>query len=141
VDSLPFLGVSNADGPAIEPDAFNWVWQRPDGVSIGGTKYRRGITVVAPSATVIDLNRSCSSFSASVGVDDLTMGWGAARFTVEDGDTGAVLWSSDVIHGGDPAVSFSVPLTGLSSVRLVVHGSHGHFGGQVADWADAGFTC
>jgi RNA polymerase sigma factor (sigma-70 family) len=141
VDSLPYQGMTNKDGPAIEPDALSWVWQRPNGVDIGGTAYKRGVTVVAPSTTLIDLNRSCRVFSASVGIDDMTLGRGSAKFTVEDGTSGAVLWRSGVIHGGDPAVSFSVPLDGLTSIRLVVHGSHGFLGGQIADWADAGFTC
>ncbi|MEZ0067770.1 RNA polymerase sigma factor (sigma-70 family) [Streptacidiphilus sp. MAP12-20] len=141
VDTLPFQGIGASNGPALEPDAFNWVWQRPDGVSIGGTTYKRGITVVAPSTTVIDLNRACRVFTGAVGIDDMTLGWGSAGFTVEDGSTGAVLWRSDQLHGADAAESFSVPLAGLTSIKLVVHGGHGHFGGQVADWANAGFTC
>jgi hypothetical protein len=133
--------MANNGGPAIEPNALSWLWRRPNGVSIGGTPYKRGITVVAPSSTLIDLNRSCKVFSASVGIDDMTLGHGSAKFTVEDGTSGAVLWRSGVIHGGDPAVSLSVPLSGLTSIRLIVHGSHGFLGGQIADWADAGFTC
>jgi hypothetical protein len=141
LDALPFQGVSNSGGPAIEPNALGWVWQRPSGVSIGGTTYKRGVTTVAPSGTVIELNRSCSLFTASVGVDDMTMGLGAANFTVEDAGSGAVLWRSPVIHGGDPAVPVSVSLKGLTSIRLIARGSHGFLGGQVADWADAAFTC
>jgi RNA polymerase sigma factor (sigma-70 family) len=141
LDSLPYQGMTNTGGPAIEPNALSWVWQRPNGVSIGGTSYKRGITVVAPSSTLIDLNRSCKVFSASVGIDDMTLGRGSAKFTVEDGTSGAVLWRSGVIHGGDPAVSFSVPLDALTSIRLIVHGAHGFLDGQIADWANAGFTC
>ncbi|RAG80438.1 regulator [Streptacidiphilus pinicola] len=141
MDSLPYQGLSHNNGPSIQTNPFSWVWQRPNGVSIGGTRYKRGVTVVAPSNTVIDLNRSCKLFTASVGIDDMTLGLGSAKFTVEDAATGAVLWRSPVIHGGDPAVPVSVPLGGVSAIKLVVHGSHGFIGGQIADWADAGFTC
>ncbi|MEY9847688.1 RNA polymerase sigma factor (sigma-70 family) [Streptacidiphilus sp. BW17] len=142
VDTLPYQGSGPATGPALAPPSvFNWVWQRPDGVSIGKKSYARGITVMAPSNAVVDLNRACTNFSAWVGIDDMTMGLGSAKFTVENGTTGAVLWQSGVIHGGDPAENVSVSLKGLTKIKLVVRGSHGFIGGQVADWADARFSC
>ncbi|MBF9068474.1 sigma-70 family RNA polymerase sigma factor [Streptacidiphilus fuscans] len=142
VDTLPYQGSGPADGPALAPPSvFNWVWQRPDGVSIGKKSYTRGITVMTPSSAVVDLNRACTNFSAWVGIDDMALGLGSAQFSVENGTTGAVLWQSGVIHGGDPAEKVSVSLKGLTEIKLVARGAHGFIGGQIADWADARFTC
>ena len=68
------LGVGKPGGPSdeptIRPSSRSWWWDRW-GLSIGGTSYRRGVTVHAPSAMTIDLNRPCVAYDAQVGVDDL----------------------------------------------------------------------
>ncbi|MEZ0095885.1 sigma-70 family RNA polymerase sigma factor [Streptacidiphilus sp. EB129] len=142
VDALPFSGVGTATGPTVQGDASSWLWQRSSGVRIGGQSYGRGVTVHAPSAVTVDLNRGCTSFDAVAGIDDLTMGLGAVRFAVVDDGTGATLWQSGVVNGGDTAVPVQVPLTGVARIRLVVSRADQRFlVGDVADWAQARFVC
>ena len=87
-------------------------------MSIAGTRYGHGVTVHASSSVTIDLNRRCAAYDALVGVDDLTLGLGAVRFSVY-GD-GVRLWRSAVMRGGDPAVPVHVDLAGRETIRLVV---------------------
>jgi len=144
VDSLPYAGLTqsgSSSGPSIDLAQSGLVWQRTNGVTIGGTTYSRGITVYAPATTDIDLPSGCTSFDAKAGVDDMTLGLGAVRFSVEDGSSGRVLWSSGEVDGGDQAVSVHVPLGGASSVKLVVTPVSGKVPVDVADWADARFSC
>ncbi|WP_052433382.1 NPCBM/NEW2 domain-containing protein [Streptacidiphilus carbonis] len=141
MDALPYAGIGATNGPSVVPDASSWLWQRSNGVRVGGTSYARGITVRAPSSVTIGLNRGCSEFAADAGVDDMTWGLGAVRFSVLDGDTGRTLWSSGVVRGGQPAVPVSVPLTGVSAIRLVTVPAPWSLIANVADWADARFTC
>ncbi|RII12046.1 RNA polymerase sigma factor [Streptomyces sp. YIM 130001] len=116
----------------------SWVWQR-NGLSTGGTRYADGVTVHARSSVTIDLNRPCRSYRALVGIDALTHGHGAARFSVyADGER---LWQSPVVRGDDPAVPVQVDLTGRKTVRLVVE-PHSVFDvGVLADWAQSRFSC
>ncbi|MFD0348708.1 NPCBM/NEW2 domain-containing protein [Kitasatospora aburaviensis] len=127
-------------GPSIRQKDSDWFWQR-DSVRIGGTRYAHGITVHAPAATVVDLNRACTSFDAVAGVDDITAWPGGVVFAVQAAD-GRTLWKSPVLAAGDDAVPVHVPLNGQKSVRLVVVPAHGGWSApNIADWAGARFRC
>ncbi|MFC1434329.1 sigma-70 family RNA polymerase sigma factor [Streptacidiphilus sp. N1-3] len=144
VDALPYSGVGSPTGPSLDGGVSSWVWQRSRGVRVGGQSYGRGITVHAPSSVTVQLNRQCREFDAEAGIDDMTLGFGAARFTVLDATTGRTLWRSGVVRGGEPAVPVSVPLTGVTAIRLVATPARdGLFGAavNVADWANARFSC
>lgn len=127
--------------PEVVTGRSSWIWQRTN-VAIAGTRYAHGVTVHARSSVTIQLNRSCTRYEAMVGVDDLTMGLGAVRFSVYDGDgDGARLWRSPVVAGGAPAVPVSVGIAGRSSIRLVVE-PEGPLGGvALADWAESRISC
>ncbi|MFH8897062.1 sigma-70 family RNA polymerase sigma factor [Streptomyces coeruleorubidus] len=129
-------------GDGTEPEmrigTSSWVWQRY-GLSAGDQRYTHGVTVHGRSSVTIDLNRSCSSYEALVGVDDLTLKLGRVYFSVYA--DGARLWRSGPVEGGDPALPVQVNLTGRSTVRLVVE-PHGALDNVVlADWAESEFTC
>ena len=141
VDSLPYSGLGSTKGPSLRPDAEDGVWQRSGGVRIGGVTYARGITATAPSSAAIDLNGQCREFDAYAGVDDMELGMGAVTFAVLDDTTGRTLWRSGVVHGGDRAVSVRVELAGVSAIRLVALPAAGSLVPDVADWADARFSC
>ncbi|WP_457031111.1 sigma-70 family RNA polymerase sigma factor [Kitasatospora sp. P5_F3] len=142
-DVLPF-GPNGAHrdpppGPTIRRGG-GWVWQRPD-VWIGGSSYRHGLSVNAPSTVTIDLHRTCTTFRAKAGLDDFGVRIGTVRFSVEGGD-GRVLWSSDRVRPGDRAVPVQADLTGQRSIRLVVTPNEGSWGLiDLADWADARLSC
>lgn len=141
VNSLGVGGPGDSDVPTIRPSARSWWWDRW-GLGIGGTQYEHGITVHAPSAVTIDLNRACVSYDARAGVDDLTrLLRVAVRFSVY-GD-GTPLWSSGVVRGGDAAVPVHVGISGYKSIRLVVEPArrNGFGPANLADWADSVITC
>ncbi|MEU9214905.1 NPCBM/NEW2 domain-containing protein, partial [Streptomyces sp. NPDC048415] len=124
--------------PEMRLGESSWVWRR-DGVSIANNQYAHGVTVHGQSSVTIDLNRSCSSYDAMVGVDDLTMGLGTVRFSVYAG--GSQLWQSPLIEGGDPAVPVHVSLTGRRTIRLVVEPQGPFDSAALADWAESKFLC
>ncbi|MFD9793187.1 sigma-70 family RNA polymerase sigma factor [Streptomyces sp. NPDC059070] len=124
--------------PEVRLGQSSWLWQRW-GLGIDGKQYSHGVTVHARSSVVIDLNRQCSSYDAFAGVDDLTMGLGAVRFSLYGDST--LLWRSPVMHGGDPAVPVHANITGRRTIRLVVE-PHTPFGSvALADWAKSVINC
>ncbi|MFI0717446.1 sigma-70 family RNA polymerase sigma factor [Streptomyces sp. NPDC021224] len=141
------LGISGLPGTKDEPTirlgglaSGSWWWDRW-GLRIAGTRYAHGISVHAPSSVTIDLNRTCVAYDAMAGVDDLGRGLrSGVRFAV-DGD-GRRLWTSPVLHAGDPAVPVHVPLAGRTTITLTVTpeaSPHARTG--LADWADSVLTC
>ncbi|MFJ8939658.1 sigma-70 family RNA polymerase sigma factor [Streptomyces sp. NPDC102365] len=129
-------------GDGTEPEMrlgeSSWVWQRY-GMSVAGKRYANGVTVHGASSVTIDLNRTCSSYDAMVGVDDLTMGLGQVRFSVFA--DGVRRWQSGLIRGGQAAVPVHVDLTGRKTIRLVVEPYSGFGPVALADWADSRFRC
>ncbi|MGC5566993.1 sigma-70 family RNA polymerase sigma factor [Streptomyces sp. FR-108] len=129
-------------GDGTEPEMrlgeSSWVWQRY-GMSVGGKRYANGVTVHGASSVTIDLNRTCSSYDAMVGVDDLTMGLGQVRFSVFA--DGVRRWRSGLIRGGQAAVPVHVDLTGRKTIRLVVEPYSGFGPVALADWAESRFRC
>lgn len=136
VGRLGYDPLGNASEPTIRTG--DRVWQRR-GPGIGGTRYDHGVTVTTPSSVTIDLNRSCTSYDALAGIDDLAPGLGAARFSVY-GD-GTRLWRSGVVRGGDAAVPVHVPLAGRGTLRLVVEAVDVPQPVNVADWAMSRISC
>ncbi|WP_344094776.1 sigma-70 family RNA polymerase sigma factor [Streptomyces stramineus] len=137
VAQLPYAGLGDGTGPEVRLGG-SWLWQR-HGLRIGGVAYRHGVSAHASSSVTIDLNRSCTAYDAVVGVDDMTLGLGALRFSVYGGDTR--LWSSGVVRGGEAAVPVHVPLSGYRTMRLVVEPGSAMGTFAVADWARAEITC
>ncbi|WP_371498529.1 NPCBM/NEW2 domain-containing protein [Kitasatospora sp. NBC_00374] len=141
LDQLPFGGGERRDtpaGPVIRRG--DPVVQRP-AVRMRGALYRHALSVGVPSRVKVDLNRSCSSFEAVAGLDDLGAGGGPVVFSVEGGD-GRTLWRSQRIGPWDRPVPVRADLAGQTSIRLVVTPAPGSWSLiDVADWADARFTC
>ncbi|MFD5026819.1 sigma-70 family RNA polymerase sigma factor [Streptomyces sp. NPDC058373] len=135
---LAYAPLGDTTEPRMRPGESGWVWQR-QGLSIGGTPYADGVTVHGASSVTIDLNRPCSAYQALVGIDDLTMGLGEARFSVRA--DGATLWSSPWLEGGDPAVPVRVGLDGRKTVTLVAEPRSAEDNLALADWAESRFTC
>nr|WSZ16189.1 sigma-70 family RNA polymerase sigma factor [Streptomyces canus] len=128
----------DGSGPEMRIGESSWVWQRY-GVSVADQKYAHGVTVHGRSSVTIDLNRTCSSYDAMVGVDDMTLGLGKVYFSVFA--DGMRLWRSGLVEGGDRAVPVHVNLAGHRTVRLVVE-PHSPFDDlMLADWAEAKFRC
>ncbi|SCG01405.1 NPCBM/NEW2 domain-containing protein [Streptomyces sp. SID4917] len=124
--------------PEVRLIGSSWMWQR-SGLSIGGTRYAHGVTTHASSSVTIDLNRSCATYAALVGVDDLTRRLGSVRFSLY-GD-GERLWRSPVLRGGDPAVPVQVGISGRKTIRLVVEPYRPLGAVALADWAQSRISC
>ncbi|MEK9524728.1 sigma-70 family RNA polymerase sigma factor [Streptomyces venezuelae] len=140
VDELDYGVLGDGTEPEVDLAGSSWLWQRRD-LSAGGTPYAYGVSVHAPSSLLIRLNRSCTSYDAIAGVDDLSalVGFGGVRFSVY-GDEER-LWRSGVVRAGDPPVPVHVDLTGHRTLRLVVE-EHTPFGrALVADWAQSRISC
>ncbi|GHG58084.1 sigma-70 family RNA polymerase sigma factor [Streptomyces griseocarneus] len=137
LNKLQYSGIGDGGEPEVRLGG-SWLWQRY-GLRVGGTTYRDGASVHASSSVTIELNRSCTSYDALVGVDDMTLGLGAVTFSVYA--DGARLWSSGLVRGGGPAVPVHAPLAGHRTLRLVVEPRSAADRVAVADWADARISC
>ena len=121
--------------PEVRTLGSGWLWQRRS-PEIAGTTDADGASMHAWSSV---LNRSCTSYDALVGVDDLSLGIGALRFSVyADGER---LWRSAVVRGNRPAVPVHVPLTGHRTLRLVVDPATPLDAVALGDWAEARINC
>ncbi|MEU9388386.1 sigma-70 family RNA polymerase sigma factor [Streptomyces sp. NPDC048324] len=125
-------------GPEMRIGGSSWVWQR-HGLSVDDKRYDHGVTVHGRSSVTVDLNRSCTSYDALVGIDDMTLGLGKVHFSVYA--DGARLWRSGLVEAGEAAVPVHVNLAGRRTVRLVVEPRNGFDALTLADWAESRFTC
>ncbi|MFI5805808.1 sigma-70 family RNA polymerase sigma factor [Streptomyces sp. NPDC051561] len=141
VAELTYSPLGDHTSPEVRLADSSPLWQR-SAMSIGGVGYGHGVSVPPDSSVTIDLNRKCTTYDAMAGVDDMTMGSGAVRFSVY-GD-GVRLWRSPVIRGGDAAVPVHVGIAGRKTLRLVTEsvesGEPGDAAG-FADWARSRIGC
>ncbi|MFD8573050.1 sigma-70 family RNA polymerase sigma factor [Streptomyces sp. NPDC059639] len=138
LSTLAYGVAGDGDKPEIRLAESSWVWQRY-GMSIARKQYAHGVSVHSRSSVTVDLNRTCTAYDAFVGVDDMTLGLGAVRFSVYV--DGARAWQSPVVHGHDPAVPVHVNLSGHRTIRLVVEPEGPGGAVAVADWAESRFSC
>jgi alpha-galactosidase len=87
----------------------------------------------------VRLGGRCTSFSASVGVDDEVTGVGTVDFQVwADGD---MLVDTGVVKSKDPAKALALDVTGKNELRLWVgNGNDGNLYDH-ADWGNAQLQC
>lgn len=97
------------------------------------------MSVHGRSSVTIDLNRRCTAYDAVAGVDDLSAGPAAVRFSVYA--DGVPLWQSGAVRGGDRAVPVHVPLTGRTTLRLVTDPANPVGAVALADWAQSTIMC
>ncbi|MEV0010974.1 sigma-70 family RNA polymerase sigma factor [Streptomyces sp. NPDC051840] len=140
VDELAYSVTGDHTGPEILLGrSLGVFWQRKN-LSIASTTYAYGVTAPSRSSVAVQLNRACTRYDAMAGVDDLSLGLGALRFSVYDGG-GTRLWQSPVMRGGDPAVPVSVGIEGSRIIRLVVEPVGALGGVAPADWAESRISC
>ncbi|MFH8678828.1 sigma-70 family RNA polymerase sigma factor [Streptomyces lydicus] len=138
IDALDHDVTGDGSKPEVRTVGSSWLWQR-QAPEIAGTTYAHGVSVHAPSSVLIDLNRACTAYDAQAGVDDLSMGPVALRFSVyADGQR---LWRSGVLRGGERAAPVHVPLAGRKTLRLVVEPVSPFDVVAVGDWAQARISC
>jgi hypothetical protein len=135
---------ANGWGP-YERDRSNNDLAAGDGRSIklAGTSFSKGLGVHAGSDLRYSTRSDCT-LTAQVGVDDeMSPGYGSVVFEVWNG-TSNRLYQSPLKVSGQAPTSVSVPLTGVTNLRLVVTN-----GGDTTnvnwydhgDWANASLAC
>jgi NPCBM/NEW2 domain/Domain of unknown function (DUF1929) len=134
---------TNGWGP-VERDRSNAEAVAGDGrtMTINAQTFSKGLGVHALSEITYSLGGNCSSFTATVGVDDEVDNqnrWGTVSFEVY-GDN-SKLFDSGVMSGTSPAQSISVSLAGRQTLRLLVTNGGDNVYYDHADWAEARVTC
>ncbi|WP_405409318.1 sigma-70 family RNA polymerase sigma factor [Streptomyces decoyicus] len=124
--------------PEVRTIGSSWLWQRQE-PKIAGTTYAHGVSVHARSSVTVDLNRRCTAYDAVAGIDDLSLGPGAVRFSVYA--DGVRLWQSAVVRGGERAVPVHVPLAGRKTLRLVAEPASPVDAVALGDWAQSTISC
>ena len=140
VSDLPFVSATNGWGP-VERDMSNGEQAAGDGhtITINGATYAKGLGTNAISDVKLYLGGHCTTFTASVGVDDETGGGGTVTFSVlADGTT---LTTTPVIGGHQAATGLSVDVTGARILDLVVGDGGDGNGNDHGDWGGAQISC
>ncbi|WP_415813090.1 NPCBM/NEW2 domain-containing protein, partial [Deinococcus marmoris] len=140
LSELAYVSATNGWGP-VEFDRSNGEQGLGDGgtLTIAGRTFDRGMGVHAPSALEYDLGRTCTAFSAQLGLDGAVGGRGSVVFQVY-GD-GQKLYDSGPVRGGDPARQAVVDLRGVQTLRLSATDGGDGTEYDHADWADARLEC
>lgn len=131
---------TNGSGP-IEIDRSHGGPLAGDGglLTLGGESYAKGLGVLAPSDIRVALGGVCTSFTATVGVDEATRGGGSVTFEVWL--DGVRVVASGVVRGGSAPLSGTLDVTGRQELRLVVTDGGDGSAGDQADWAEARLEC
>jgi beta-galactosidase GanA len=141
VSDLPFLAVpQNGWGP-VERDRSVGESQPGDGrtLTLRGATYAKGLGTHASSDVSVYAGGRCTSFTATVGVDDETAGAGSVTFAVFA--DGIQVARTGTLTGTSPPQAITADVTGARQVDLVVGDAGDGTGRDHADWADARLAC
>ncbi len=135
-----FVWAANGLGP-VERDKANGGRSAGDGgpLRLGGTAYPSGLGVAASSRVLLRTAGACTTFDATVGLDDSAPDGGSVIFQVW-GD-GQKLAETPVLTKGDAPVPLAVPLAGVQQLDLRVGEAGDVTTGDLADWAGAKLLC
>jgi glucose/arabinose dehydrogenase/endonuclease YncB( thermonuclease family) len=140
VSDLTWTSMTNGWGP-LEKDKSNGEQAAGDGrqISIRGAKFTKGLGGHAASDVRYSLAGACSTFTATVGIDDEVAPNGSVVFQVW-GD-GTKLYDSGVRTGTSAAATAQANVSGKSELRLVITDGGNGINYDHADWANAQITC
>jgi alpha-galactosidase len=144
LSDLTWTYSANGLGP-IEKDMSNGYSAPGDGttISLMGTTYAKGLGMAAPAAVIYRLNKSCSMFTADVGIDDSTNGQGTVDFQVwADGkniyDSGTLTGN----QGQNPAIGhIALDVTGVRRLKLMVNNAGDGASWDRASWGNPQIVC
>ncbi len=143
LSDLPFAQTpTNGWGP-VERDMSNGEQELGDGdvLSIGGEEFEKGLGTHAVAVIPFDLGGACTSFSATVGLDDAQATRGSVTFTVEDGNGRVLAGPTAVLGPNDPGVQLTANVTGVDRLVLKVGNGGDNAGNDWASWGNAKVTC
>ena len=132
--------IANGFGP-VERDQSNGADSLGDGriITLNTQEFAKGLGGHAPSDIRFALNASCTTFAATVGVDDYVGSGGSIVFQVF-GD-GVSLYTSPTLTGTSTSQSVNVSVAGRNELRLVISDSGNGNTLDHGDWANARVTC
>ncbi|OXJ23282.1 hypothetical protein CFB46_20455 [Burkholderia sp. HI2761] len=157
VDHAPPASNAQINAPSNPADSVmtaGWLGTpSPSGtMSIAGIPYVQGFGILgAPTQIAYRLDQKCSTFSASVGIDDNAYVAAAVSFQVW-GD-GNKLYDSGIMQKGTAANKIKIDVSKVSMLRLIVLGqaggqlddligrSGGQSGFDMADWGFPQLQC
>ncbi len=150
VSDLTWTYQANGLGP-VEKDMSNGFSEAGDGapISILGTPYAKGLGMAAPAAVIYRLNKKCTRFTATVGVDDSAHGQGSivASVWAQGGpdDAWTNLFTSPTLTNVDGANAMAAPvdvdLTGMRRLKLVVTNAGDGAAWDRASWGSPQLVC
>ncbi len=142
--TLTWTYQANGLGP-VEKDMSNGFSEAGDGapISLMKTPYAKGLGMAAPAAVIYRLNKKCTSFTATVGVDDSANGQGSVVFQVwADGEK---LFDSGTLTGLNGATPMTMPVsvdvTGKRRLKLMVTNGLDGAAWDRASWGDPQLVC
>jgi glucose/arabinose dehydrogenase len=140
VSDLAWNSASNGWG-VVERDTSNGEANPYDGnpITLNSVTYDKGVGTHARSDVKVYLGKSCTNFSAAIGVDDEVGTRGSVVFEVWA--DGIRLSQSIVMTGATTTQSMNVDLTGKAELVLSVRDGGDGNAFDHADWADARVTC
>jgi len=129
-------------GP-YEKDRSNGEQAAGDGkpITLAGVVYAKGLGVHAAADLRYNLGGLCSTFTASVGVDDEVGSNGSVDFQVYLDGAATATYDSGTLTGTSATKAVAVTVTGTSELRLVVTDAGDGNSYDHADWADAKVVC
>jgi hypothetical protein len=130
---------SNGRGP-VQRDRSSGESSSTDGraLTLAGRTFTKGIGVHAPSEVRLSLGGACTSFTASVGVDDEVGPLGSVVFEIWA--DGLKVYDSGALNGGSATQDINVDVSGRRDLQLIVTDA-GNNDFDHADWADARLSC
>jgi alpha-galactosidase len=134
------LSSSNGWGP-FETDRSNGDQPIGDGgaLTLHGVKFTKGLGVHSPSEIVYYLGGSCSTLTATVGIDDDVQGQGSVTFKIYADDK--LVTDSGLVLNATPAKSLTANISGANVVKLVVTDGGDNIEFDHADWAEPTIDC
>lgn len=105
-------------------------------IRIGKEVFDRGFVGSTFSQIVYRLNGQCTRFNGFAGVDNLSAGVGSVKMQVWD--ESKPLYSTFNLAKGDEATPFSIDVTGIQTLRIILRGSES---GLLADIASPVLEC
>ena len=140
VSDLTFVSATNGWGP-VERDTSNGEQAAGDGhpISLRGATYAKGLGVHANGDVAVFLGGNCTSFTATVGIDDEVAPDGSVIFSVV-GD-GKTLLTTPELTGASTALPVNVDITGVQQLDLVIGDAGDGNAHDHSDWADAKVNC
>jgi hypothetical protein len=111
-------------------------------MTIGGTTFTKGFGVLAQSSLTYQLNGECTTFSATIGLDDEVGSAGSVIFQLWT-DGNKKIYDSGTLTGDDRPVTMSKPVSGKQVLELRVVHPNGEPAtpADVANWGNAKLVC